>query len=72
MGSSAQFSSGGALVPLTTWNCVIVLNHMIWHSNYCFQAIVSYWGEALQGNTWLPMKLSIYLSIYFMIITFKF
>ncbi len=30
----------------------------------CFQAIVSYWGEALQGKTWLPMKISIYLSIW--------
>jgi hypothetical protein len=37
---------------------------MILHFNYCFQAIVSYWGEALQGKTWLPMKISIYLSIY--------
>ncbi len=68
MGSSAQFSSGGALVPLTTWNFVIVFIIMIWHSNYCFQAIVSYWGEALQGKTWLPMKLSIYLSILFLVI----
>jgi hypothetical protein len=42
----------------------LCLNRMILHSSYCFQAIVSYWGEALQGKTWLPMKISIYLSIY--------
>jgi hypothetical protein len=49
--------------PFTTWNYVIVLNLMIWHSSYCFQAIVSYWGEALREIGYPWRYLSIYLSM---------
>ncbi len=64
MGSRAtKLVVGVHWFPLRLGITLLWLNLMICHSNYCFQAIVSYWGEALQGKTWLPTKISIYLSI---------
>ncbi len=65
MGSRAtKLVVGVHWFPLRLGITLLWLDLMICHSNYYFQAIVSYWGEALQGKTWLPMKISIYLSIY--------
>jgi hypothetical protein len=65
MGSRAtKLVVGVHWFPLRLGILLLWLDLMICHSNYCFQAIVSYWGEALQGKTWLPTKISIYRSIY--------